>query len=338
MSTINTLSTLQKSLNSRTSIANQDREVDRARQELVTGLKNDVYADKSFRSAQALDMRNRMDRTEAYLTSNRLLEGKLDVTANRLMTIRSEMQEFQVLGLSLTSGTQSHNILQEQARAALAGLASQLNTVYGGEYLFSGQNAMAESLTMPSTGIAAARLPSNASAADVANQIASLNAYFALEGATPTTPSFSDEAYGGSHKLASAGLDETTSYDYGMTADDEAIRNVIKGLTMFAEMDVSEISDPAAFSAWTSAATHALTKGIQGITDREVQLGNQQALLARTIERQDSLMAIYNNRVMDIEGVDQYEVATRLESLSAQLEASYAVTVRLKNLSLLNFM
>ncbi|MCB5410857.1 flagellin [Pseudogemmobacter faecipullorum] len=337
MSTISTISTLQKSLSSRQAIAEQDRLVNQARQELVTGLKADVYADRSFRAAQTLDLRNRMDRTEAFATSNRLLQGRLGITSGLVSGVRSSLQSFQALSLSLSLGTQSRDVLQSEARALIKGITSQLNTVYDGEYLFSGQNTQAEPLALPDS-LAEAQLPPGASASDAASQIADLDAWFGLNGAPLSTPNYFTSSYGGSDISANARLDEGTTLEFGMNAGDEAVRHMLKGLMMYAQTDVDKLSDPAAFRAWVDEANAALSKGISGLQSHEVILGNQQNFVEDMIGRQENLRGIYNNRVVDIEGVDGYEVASRLEALSAQLEASYAVTVRLKNLSLLNFL
>ena len=47
---------------------------------------------------------------------------------------------------------------------------------------------------------------------------------------------------------------------------------------------------------------------------------------------------IYQSRVLDLEGVDSYEAATRISLLETQLQATYAVTARLSQLSFLNYM
>ena len=337
MSTISTISTLQKSLSSRQAIADQDRLVNQARQELVTGLKADVYADRSFRAAQTLDLRNRMDRTEAYATSNTLLQGKLGIISGLISGVRSDVQSFQALSLSLSLGTQSRDVLVSEAQSLIKGITSQLNTVYDGEYLFSGQNRQAEPLSLPAS-LAEAQLPVTATAAQTADQIAALDAWLGLNGAPVSDPSYFTSAYGGSDQPANARLDEGTTIEFGMTAGDEAVRQLLKGLLMYAQTDVDQITDPTAFRAWVDEANAALGKGVAGLQAHEVTLGNQQNFVEDMIGRQESLSGIYNNRVVDIEGVDSYEVATRLEALSAQLEASYAVTVRLKSLSLLNFL
>ena len=41
---------------------------------------------------------------------------------------------------------------------------------------------------------------------------------------------------------------------------------------------------------------------------------------------------------MNLEGVDQYDAATRLTQLQNQLDSSFAVTARLSRLSFLNYL
>jgi flagellar hook-associated protein 3 FlgL len=47
---------------------------------------------------------------------------------------------------------------------------------------------------------------------------------------------------------------------------------------------------------------------------------------------------IYKSQVVGLESVDPYEAASRISLLESQLQASYAVTARLSNLSFLYFM
>lgn len=336
MSMISTLSTLQKSLGQRQGIADQDRAVQKARQEMTTGLKSDVYGDGSFRAAQTLDMRNRMARSDAYAVSNELLSAKMDVMSEGLGNIRRVVQDFSALMTSMSGEGQGAHVLQSNAKATLTQISNYFNTVYAGEYLYSGATVGKPSLTIPETGFSIGTLPENATEAQVREGLEAVNAYFGL-GVDYSTTSYLTEAYAGSKDLQFAQIDENSSISYGVTLEDEGMRSLFKGLSMLANSDVNALTG-AAQDLWMKEALDAVTKGVDGISKVETDLGNARALVSRTVDRQHKLGEIYNNRVVDIEGVDSYEAATRLEHLSGQLEASYAVTVRLKSLSLLNFL
>lgn len=338
MTTISTLSTMQKSQSTRLLIAGQDKEVQRARQEVTTGIKADVFSDGSFRAAQSLDLRNRLMRADAFATSNKLLNAKMDVMSEAVSAIRGDAQEFLALSVAFGGRGQGDETLQAQAEAVLQRTMGYLNTIYAGEYLFSGTNTGQRSLTMPAGGFPTGTIAAPGGAAEVAAAISAVDAYFGLDVPYAAGANFRDQAYLGSDKLQSAQIDENAAIGYGVTAGDESLRLLYKGLTMLARTDVSAMTDDGQYEAWLSEANGAITRAITGLQSAEVHLGNNQAEVTRAIERQSKLSALYNNRIIDIEGVDSYEAATRLEALSAQLEASYAVTVRLKNLSLLNFL
>ena len=338
MTTITTLSTMQKSHGNRLLIAGQDKEVQRARQELTTGLKADVYADGTFRTAQSLDLRNRLMRADAFATSNKLLSAKLGVMGDAVTSIRRDAQEFLALSVAFGGRGQGDETLQAQANSLLQRTMSYLNTVYAGEYLFSGIDTNQTSLTLPAGGFPTGEIAPPGGATEVAAAIAAVDAYFGLGAASGARAAFLDDAYAGSATLQSAQIDENATVAYGITAQDEAMRQLYKGLTMLAKTDVSRMPDGPEYEAWLAEANGAITKAVAGLQSAEVHLGNTQSEVVRVTEHQSRLSELYNNRIVDIEGIDSYEAATRLEALSAQLEASYAVTVRLKNLSLLNFL
>ena len=336
---ISTISTLQKSLNSRQLLANQDRDVQKAQQELTTGISADIYSERSFRAAQTLDLRNRMSRTESYSVSNDLLIGKLDVTSGLMASIRQGVQEFQALSVAFANGTQGREVLQPQANALIKTITSQLNTVYSGEFLFSGANTGESSVNLDSEGFPDMGLDEAGNLQKTRATLQSIDAYFGLGGADLATSGYvQGGVYTGSDTRQTARIDESTLFSYGITANDESIRQIFKGLTMFAQVDIAAISDPNSYALWLDEANTALSAGIDAMKIRETELGNQQKMVAETSQRQKNLTELYNNRVVDIEGVDAYEAATRFEALSAQLETSLSVTARLKNLSLLNYL
>ena len=133
-------------------------------------------------------------------------------------------------------------------------------------------------------------------------------------------------------------IDEGVTLNYGVQANDAAFTDLMRGLTMLAAVDVSQISDPDAYAAYVTEAVDAISVGIGGVLAAETQLGAQQKLVEDTSTALEDVNDIYNSRILALEAVDPYEAATRLSQLETQLQSSYAVTARLMNLSLLNFL
>ena len=133
-------------------------------------------------------------------------------------------------------------------------------------------------------------------------------------------------------------IDEGVTLNYGVQANDAAFTDLMRGLTMLAAVDVSQIADPDAYAAYVTEAVDAISVGIGGVLAAETQLGAQQKLVEDTSTALEDVNDIYNSRILALEAVDPYEAATRLSQLETQLQSSYAVTARLMNLSLLNFL
>tara|TARA_R100000789_G_C3016549_1_gene152536 strand:- start:1969 stop:2445 length:477 start_codon:yes stop_codon:yes gene_type:complete len=131
---------------------------------------------------------------------------------------------------------------------------------------------------------------------------------------------------------------ETQTLTQGAQANDPAIRDLMRGLAMLSAVNPSDIPDEAARDAWLTEARSAIGAGLEGLTDLETQTGLKRAQLADTISAQESRALFLDAEVMNLEGVDQYDAATRLTQLQNQLDSSFAVTARLSRLSFLNYL
>jgi len=328
---------MQKSINLRRSIAEQDAQVQKAQKEVATGLREDVYADTGFRAAQSLDLRNRMARVEQYHTSNSLLNGKLDIVSGQMAAIRGKGNDLMTMMVAFGSGRQGLETLQPEAISTFNAINSMLNTTYAGEYIFSGIGSNKISQTLDLSGFPSFSFDGTTALTDIDQALADLDSFFGLNGVAPSATGYdSQQDYSGT--VQTANLDETSTLHLGLTAKDEAIKQIFKGIVMFAATDATKIGDDVAYQKWLDEAIGAIQKGTSVLERHEANLGNQQSLIKDTVARQANLKTIYNNRIVDIEGVDPYEAGLRMESMTKQLETSYAVTARLKNLSLLNYL
>ena len=70
----------------------------------------------------------------------------------------------------------------------------------------------------------------------------------------------------------------------------------------------------------------------------EGRLGAAQKVIADSTTQLSQRNAILNKEVASLEGVDQYEVSTRVNILTTQLEASYSITARISKLNLMNYL
>src|SRR3546814_17644696 len=107
-------------------------------------------------------------------------------------------------------------------------------------------------------------------AASVGDLITSINAAFASDPTANPAHRFEGTFFSGTPALDASGnpsarvntqIDPSVSLDYGVQANDKSIRDVLKGLYMFAAVDVADIS-PDAYEAYVGESFSTLGSGL----------------------------------------------------------------------------
>jgi flagellar hook-associated protein 3 FlgL len=70
----------------------------------------------------------------------------------------------------------------------------------------------------------------------------------------------------------------------------------------------------------------------------QAKLGMVQGRVTKANERMSLQIDILSAHIGTLEGVDPYEASTRVTALTTQVETAYALTARLQQLSLLNYL
>lgn len=132
-----------------------------------------------------------------------------------------------------------------------------------------------------------------------------------------------------------AKVDDSLVVSYGVRADEAPMRDSLKSLALMAAVGFSNDDGYKAFAAKTSTA---LTDGTTKVQSLIGEVGGKQETLASVRDRQDSFKTLANNQLVALEGADPYEASARLLQYQTQLQATYSITGRLANLSLINYM
>lgn len=344
-------STLYSNLLRRNTNAQIQTQLGRAEQELATGVKKDIYKSLGPSASQALNLNASLERDEAQIAANKLLGGRIDTMSSSLGAMGEAVQatlELAVANAGSNRGTADG--IQTQAEASLASLMALVNTNYGGIPLFAGpsdgttavqdyDSARADTGLTPETVIEGVLAGGLATPADVTARIAELDAIFSNTAANPNEDYdalfFTGTTTG---NRMSVGIGDGITITYGVQANDAAFRDVFQGLVMLASTDVTEIADPDAYRTWVAAASDRLSAGLAGLLDSQIQLDTASAQIDEANTRMEDRADLYKGRVADMVEVDSYEAATTITALETQLQASYAATARLSQLSFLNFM
>ena len=115
----------------------------------------------------------------------------------------------------------------------------------------------------------------------------------------------------------------------------------IRKLAMVAAITSELMQGPLNTGAMTALSERALTlvnEGIAEVTAQQTMTGVTQQRVTSASERIETQGNLFEQTISDLESVDPYEAATRVSALTSQIETAYALTSRIQQLSLLNFM
>jgi flagellar hook-associated protein 3 FlgL len=122
-----------------------------------------------------------------------------------------------------------------------------------------------------------------------------------------------------------------------VNSNDEAFRKLASAYTMLADLGTANLNQ-AAYQTVVDKATLVISDALQGITGLQAKLGSAQERVKGANERMSIQIDIMANHIGALEGVDPYEASSRLSSLLAQVETAYAMTARIQQLTLLNYL
>ena len=351
---VRNLSTLITQIQGRRTISRAQRDVTLLGKELSTGLKADTARSLGMRTAQSLNLRNMMQQNEEFLLGNKLLDNKLDVLAGQIGDIREAAQSM----LNLTIGnteykTTTAKALQLESKSKLEEVIRRLNTNYNGDFLFAGIDSQTKPVANigevdPITGLSPLQAMQNAiggsitSPIDATNKISEIDDMFNSTHPTDPNMNFEGTFFKGTPesdgRRMTARPDDTTVIDWGIQANDQPMRDVLKGLYMLSSIDSYQINDEDAYKAWVKEASNALNSGIEGIIQAETRLGGQQQQVVQIIEINEDKNVVLNNRIHSLEYVDLYEAQTRMAALETQMQATFSTTARLSRLTILDWL
>ena len=293
--------------------------------EAVTGERANLKSHLNGRIGKAFLAQHATNSIELQREQLSLRETRLDLTQRTLTFIQENVSdlttEFQsALGREDTAG---QRLSGKEAREAIEVIFGALNVRLGERYLFAGD------------ATATAPLPDSAALISDIEGIA-VSAIDAVDFSAQINDYFSDTA-GPWQQVIYAGSQSSSDPD-SVRANDPSISGIIQSLSVIALADGDPgfpiVEDnPELFQVAAAQLREAQTELINTRADR----GLVQEQIALDLDVLSSEEIILNNALSGIIGRDQFEAATELRELQTQLEASYLLTNRLSNLSLLNF-
>lgn len=305
-------------------------------EEAVTGRHADIAGATGARIGEAHLLKKGLDDIQSRISLYGVVSARIDTMITSLDGVRSAIGDIPADATTIAQ-TGSPNAMKPIASSAKSGIQSiftMLNVGQGGRTLFSGDATQTTPLENVDQLIEDVRalVTANPAPADLE---AALDTYF-----DDPAGGFRTDIYkGGDFDASSLKLSNGAMLQYGARADDQGVRDTLRGLAVLAAApDSPNTFGGTDYRETIGNAAAAVERGREGILNAEARLGTAAQAIERAKETDEQERTILSAAYQSLVGRDQYEAAAELKQIEAQLEASYTLTARLSNLKLTNFL
>lgn len=308
-------------------------DVGRLTQELASGLRTDVGAAVSGDMARLAALSRSHDMATGYL-------GAANEAAFRAASVQSVLATLSQNALDLapellkapqTGSTDTLGLLTVQAKERLTSSISMLNTSAGGRALLAGDQ-VGETAVVDADTILDALRAELAGTTTAEDAMARISVWFDA----PT--GFTAVAYTGGAPVADMAVSPDDRIWMGVTANDTAFREALKGFAAAALVGDLTVGLPDGDNRTLARlAGERLMGGNDALTALGAKIGVSESRISNAISRNSSEQLALEMAKGDILKSDPFSVATELEAVQTNLEMLYSVTARLSRLNLTDF-
>ncbi|MBL8577518.1 MAG: flagellar hook-associated family protein [Mesorhizobium sp.] len=342
------VSTFSSSQSLRYSTMRTQVELVKAQQERDTGKVFDSGIALGARTAQTVSFARDVDRLNGIVDSNGIVSARLKATQDALTSMTGIAEQLLGVLTASASGDAAPSVTRDAGKSALAALTSVLNTPFNGEYVFAGINTDVKPIDAFASGSPAkaafdtafqtffgfsqtAPAAANISAADMETFITStLEPQFLGAGWQANWSSATDQTI-----VSRIALNETASTS--VSGNNDAIRKLAMAAASIGDLFDANLSE-AGRNALVNQMVGVVGEAIASLAAVQSETGVVEQRVEAASSRIKVQADLFERLIIDTEGVDPYEAASRVSDLLSQLETSYAITARIQQLSLLRFL
>jgi len=321
-----------------------------AQKEVVTRRHADVGVTLGGRTSETVSLRQQFARYTTLMTTNSFVTTRLDINQTTLESFSAAEVQFGSTLIASRDTDVGPTVAQSEAKSSFLSLLDGLNSTLGGEYLLGGinttQQPIADYYDTPTPASRQSVIDAFTTAFGVppgdpatAGITAAAMQTF-LDG--PFSDLFEEPAWSANWSTASdtniqSRISSTEQAETSTNANQLAFRKLAKAYVMVADLGV-ETLNKATFGAIADTAVKLSAQTVQDLAKVQAKLGTSAARVTLANDRMTAQNAIMSDQITALEGVDQTEAAIRVNELAIQLEASFALTARVQNLTILNYL
>ena len=306
----------------------------RITQELSSGQVVDVAASLNADLARFTALARSRAVTAGYQSAAREAAAQAAATQTAIAAISDSVH---ALVSPLMSASQLNTadplaLASNDARGRLDSALTILNTSVGGRALFAGQSVQGPAVVGAEAILAALRI-------EIAGVTTAQEAMSRISDWFDAPTGYRATAYQGGAALAEVAVSASDSATIGVTAEDPAIRMMLKGLTAAALINDSAFSLPfGARQDMARLSAEALLTGHDRLTALAAHLGVSEGRIEAAQSRNAAELLAHEMAQADLIRSDPERLAMELEAVQSNLELVYAITARLSRLSLTDFL
>ena len=362
------ISSLAMQNSMRSTILKAQLEMTNLNTELTTGKHADLGVTLGANTARSLDLNRDVDRLSSLVSVNSIATQRLKSSKAALDGMAKAAQEIQkVLVPNTSSAAPTLATVAKTISNAFNTFTGFANTAVSGEFLFSGINTdvkpiddyFAEGSTLKAAyevelnAFMAAQTPAVGNIADLSkDQAAAFMTRIegVFNGTTPVTnPPHSDLTAGQNYdfwttygsKASDTNMTSRISQNEVVETSTNSNSQGMRYFAMTAMTAMTFLDDKVPSDVRELVATRSVTNigtVISGLNQQQSQLGLSEGRVSKANDSLAAQKKIIETHLLDIEGIDTYEVKTRLDLLQQQIEIAYSLTSRLQKMSLVNYL
>ena len=330
----------------RSSILQAQSALTQAQTEVSTGTYADIGLQLGGGTGQLLSLRSDVDSLNGFTQANGVASTRLSATNSALTSMLSTAQSLSATLTNAQSAGSTTTGLAATAQGALEGLIGGLNTSAGGQFVFGGiatdkapiadytatstaktaiQNAFQAYLA--STGTTASTISGGQMQSFLSNQFAS----------SFSNGSWQSQWSSASSQTMTTSIAPSQTATTSVSANQGSFQTMAQAYTMLTEFTGDDMS-AGAKAAVVATAGKLVSTGIAGLTEVQAGVGVAQSAVSQANTQISAQTNLLSSSASNLDSVDTYALSSQVTQLQTQLEASYSLTSRLQQLSLVNYL
>jgi flagellar hook-associated protein 3 FlgL len=275
--------------------------------QISSGKQSQSYTGIAEDARRVVSLENMHMRSENFIKQIDLVSSRLTTMESSISQLQTIASDLKTLLVNATNGENAGDLaLGDRGQTMLDQFSGLLNKQEDGRYLFAGGITNRQPVDVSGFDPTAAGY-------DPANPIPANSGYYVGDGLQQ-----------------SVRIDEDEILAYGITADDPAFEAL--GRAIFLMRDANGDKTQLA------QALQAVEDAVNRLPDVRSRVGADQIALEGAKGRHTELMDYVEQSIDDLQNVDIAAAMTRFSADQVMLEASFSVTAKLGQISLVNFL